>query len=105
MLSGRWAMGIQAATGKPVSRAMAADVRALHAAAEAHAPGLRGEALLAWAEAEGASFARSCDPKFGGFTARRFAAWLDSGKPKDGPKRATNGRILQTDDIDESIPQ
>lgn len=105
MLSGRWAMGIRSVTGMPVSRAMAGDIRALHAAAEAHAPGLRGEALLAWAEAAGADFARSCDPKFGGFNARRFATWLDSGKPKDGPKRSANGRILQTDDVDESIPQ
>lgn len=105
MLAGRWAMGIRSATGRPVSRLSPSDTRALHAAAEAHAAGLRGEALLAWAESEGAQFARSCDSKFGGFSARRFATWLDAGKPKDGPRVQANGRILQTDDVDESIPQ
>lgn len=107
MLVGRWTMGIRSVTDRPVSRLSPSDTRALHAAAEAHAAGLRGEALLAWAEAEGAEFARSCDAKFGGFSARRFATWLDAGKPKDGPPvakvgadglvhpRARDGRPLQ----------
>lgn len=107
MLVGRWTMGIRSVTDRPVSRLSPSDTRALHAAAEAHAAGLRGEALLAWAETEGAEFARSCDAKFGGFSARRFATWLDAGKPKDGPPvakvgadglvhpRARDGRPLQ----------
>lgn len=105
MLAGRWVMGVRAVTGKPMARLRPAEVRDLHDAAAAHAPGLRGEDLLAWAESSARDFATASEARFG-FTTRRFVAWLNADRPSatavakvgaDGlvHPRARDGRPLQ----------
>jgi hypothetical protein len=87
-----WRAGVSAATGSPVSELGARDKPDLVAFTNAHAGGLRGEALMVWISDTAMAFVRANDPRFG-FTTKRCLAWLDAGR-KDA--RTTNGRHVQS---------
>ena len=88
-----WKVGVGRATGKPVSDLHPRDKQDLVASSNAHAGGLRAEALMAWITATAETFAREVDGKFGGFTTKRFREWLDAGRPA---RAEPGGRHVQS---------
>lgn len=75
-----WRRGVSRATGKPVSGLGPLDKPPLVELANAHAGGLRGEALMAWITETAATFVASNEARYG-YTTKRCAAWLDAGRP------------------------
>ncbi len=90
-----WRDGISRTTGKPVSELRPSDKPDLVAFANAHAGGLRGEALMAWIAETAEAWARQYDPAFGGFKPAHCKTWLDAGRPprpaRTGPPRQQLG--------------
>lgn len=85
-----WTDGIRDVTGKPVT-ALRDDARAeLTEIVVAHA--LDVEERRAWLRSKVALFARAHDPKYGGWTPRTFAKWIDA----EG-QRPTIGKPVQRD--------
>lgn len=73
-----WRQGVSAATGRPVTALRQSDRADLVALANAHAGGLRGEALMGWITTTAKAFVEANEARYG-FTPRRCAVWLDGG--------------------------
>jgi hypothetical protein len=88
-----FAEGVTRGTGKPCTAPPWRDVRDhLAPAAETHAGGVRGEALLNWFRIKAQSFVTRNDPRFG-YTPRRFREWLDGGEVDATAVRKTVGEM------------
>ncbi len=75
-----FAVGIRRATGKPCSTPKAFFGRDIARICHAHAGGRRGAELAAWIESAASTFAITVDPKYGGFTVKRWGEWEDGGR-------------------------
>ncbi len=91
MTSEAWREGVTAATGQHVPTLSHAEVRDVQRVLES-APGLKGEALMAWAKATAQAYAtHELADSAGryGITPRRCVAWLTAGRPP--PREAASG--------------
>lgn len=86
---------VKAATGTPHSGLRHADYAVLTETFNAHAPGLRGEALVRWLTDTFAAFVASGFPAFGGHDPRNFAKWLNNGRPQTKKPGAARTKAQQ----------
>lgn len=97
-----WRVGVGRATGKPVADLRASDKPDLVAFVNAHAGGLRGEALMGWISDTAEAFARTKTATYG-ITTRRCAVWLDGGRVDPGGF-AARGAELTKQPFDPAAP-
>lgn len=87
-----WREGVSLATGVPCTPLKPYERSDLDGFVSVHSGGLSGPALREWVRDTAKAFAEASDAKFG-FTPKRCAGWLDSGRP--GRRDAKQDSSLQ----------
>ncbi len=97
-LAEAWREGVSLATGLPCTPLKPYERSDLAGFVSVHSGGLSGDALNAWVRDTAKAFVEASDAKFG-FTPKRCAGWLDSGRP--GKRDAKQESSLQKTGGDE----
>ncbi len=90
-LAEAWREGVSLATTLPCTPLKPYERSDLDGFVSVHSGGLSGDALKAWVRDTAKAFVEASDAKFG-FTPKRCAVWLDSGRPPKHGARAMGGK-------------